>query len=347
MLNGPRRTPLALALTFAAIGLGAASSFVVEADNEARLRALPIERRRALAAELARFDLLDRTDRDAILKLDARLAGLPPEERARDLGLLRRYYLWHQGLTEDQKQALADASMPTRVALIRQFREARRQDPGSARRDDPVWTRSPGFNPLTFAEEAFQIRLWPHLPPRQREILEKIPHDLPRMARLDQMARKHGQPAAFRDVLTNGGVLRSQLYEHLHERQPAEAIKLLGQIRRQQDDHFRHAPPPAVELPELNRFEATFPPWIRERIVALPPDAARWRLMILHDLVFVAPIVEPGPRPKPAAGRAAPPAAPAPHPRKDAKPPKSPAPAKDQSRRGPGKPIDHEPPRPG
>jgi len=339
MLNGPRRTPLALALTFAAIGLGAASSFVVEADNEARLRALPIERRRALAAELARFDLLDRTDRDAILKLDARLAGLPPEERARDLGLLRRYHLWHQGLTEDQKQALADASMPTKVALVRQFRDAGRQDPGTARRDDPVWTRSPSFNPLTFSEEAFQIRVWPHLPPRQREILVKIPHDLPRMTRLDLMARDHGHAAAFRDVLPNGGVLRSQLFEHLFTRQAEKAHKLLGQIRRQQDDHFRKAPPPAVELPELNRFEATFPPWIRERIVALPPDAARWRLMILHDLVFDVPIVGPGPRPKPAA--------PAPHPRKDAKPPESRGPAKDQSRRGPGKPIDHDPSRPG
>ena len=323
----PRPRPRSLALALTLIGLGAGSALDVEVDNEARLRALPVERRRALAAELERFDLLDRRERDALLRLDDQLAGLPPEERARDLGLLRRYHLWYQGLTDEQKQALADASLPTRVALIGQFREAQRQDPGAARRDDAAWTLSPSFNPLTFSEEAFQISVWPHLPPIQREILEKLPHDLPRMTRLEVMARKFVPSAAYRDVLPNGGVLRSQLHEHVVRRQNGEVLRLLAEIRRRQDEHFRKVPPPAIEPAELYRFEGTFPPWIRERIVALPPDAARWRLMILHHLAFDAPIVETKPHQKPPTGK---PPTPAPQPGKAAKPPESPKPAKDK-----------------
>ena len=325
MLNGPPRP--ALALVLASIGLAAAPTAVDEAGNLARLRALPIERRRALAEELGRFDALDAAERDALLKLDDQLAGLPPEERARDLALLRRYHLWSQDRTEEQRRALADASTPTRVARIRQIRDDERQAPGAARRDDPVWTLSPSFNPLSFSEEAFQIRVWPKLSIKDREILVNLPGgELPRMALMNQLdlARKH--PGDYRDVLPNGGALRFRIYAQLAGNRPGEALRLLAQVRDHQDRAFRKTPPPAVELSELNRFEATFPPWIRERIVALPPDAARWRLMILHDLAYNAPVVTTGPRPRLGADRAGSPPTPTPKPTKPARPPETPRP---------------------
>ncbi len=71
---------------------------------------MPRERRIALSENLERFDKLDPAEQAAIRKLDAEIARKDPVEQARYRALLRRYHLWVNGLTEEQKAQLKEAT---------------------------------------------------------------------------------------------------------------------------------------------------------------------------------------------------------------------------------------------
>ncbi|HWE37861.1 MAG TPA: hypothetical protein VG406_14930 [Isosphaeraceae bacterium] len=176
----PRRARRAIALgvAIAAAGfLGATSS-----DPEAfdRLRSLPLRQRRALDANLGRFDRLDAAERAAIREVDRRVAGLAPEERDRAFDRLRRYHLWVESLPESRRDDLLRASPAGRAEAVNSFlQEERRQRPvlvGS------LALRSKALNPGTLTETAFQIRCWRAIDPRERNTIVEMAEPAPTLA---------------------------------------------------------------------------------------------------------------------------------------------------------------------
>lgn len=326
--------PLGLrAAAFAAtilIAWVAATTPTGQVGDRERLRGMPIERRRALAENLARFDALDRPEREALLALDARLAGLPAEERARSLELARRYHLWLRGLPEDRRRAIAEAPPARRIALIEQYREEERLAALEARPDDPIWTFSSTFNPTTFGEEALQARRWRELSSSQKdEVMARVnpaervsllmklsdgrrsgrrdeyPHIAQELnatiRKFNEQARKANEEALKKPPGSKGNLRAVRpLWAAQDAASKARAIHAI------EDRYFRAHEPPAVSPHELIHFESELPPWIRERISAFPPEAARWRLSVLHHLVHSTPAATPNKKP------ATPPTAPKP-----------------------------------
>ena len=88
-----------------------------ETENWARLRSMPRERRIALAKNLERFDALDRAERAQIRALDAHIDALPPAEQARYRAVLRKYHLWVQSLSDEQKDQVR-RTQPGRERMI-------------------------------------------------------------------------------------------------------------------------------------------------------------------------------------------------------------------------------------
>ena len=98
-----------------------------ETENWNRLRAMPRERRLALAESLKQFDALDHAERSSIRKLDAQIAELPPAEQVRYRATLRRYHLWVQSLSGDQKEQIKRAQPGReRMALVSKLHKAQR-----------------------------------------------------------------------------------------------------------------------------------------------------------------------------------------------------------------------------
>ncbi len=273
-----------------------------KAAARGRLRAMPIERRRALDEALGRFHALGRPERDALLQLDADLAVLPAEERDRYLDLAHRYHLWLRSLPDERRKALAEAAPQPRMALVEQYREEDRQARESARSDDPIWTYSAVYNPATFGEEAVQIRCWQELSSfQQRDVMDRT-NQGERIQRL--MRLTHGRRNYSRDEYRHiAPELKAfgKRFDDAAAKKNAEAkgnppavrplfadlepASKAGAIRPLEDRHFHAHEPPPVAPHVLAHFEADLPPWIRDRIAAFPPVEARRRLTILHFLV--------------------------------------------------------------
>ncbi|WP_406701305.1 hypothetical protein V5E97_26570 [Singulisphaera sp. Ch08] len=285
-LPGRRLAPhllIGLALTILA-GAG-------EDENWQRLRSMPREQRVILAEKIREFDRLDRHEKAAIRTLDEKLATLPPLERANYHAVLRRYHLWLQTLSENERTQLLEAKAPKdKLALIAKLRDKQGQDVDQA----PTYLLFQladlrGRSPFEVAQ---MLRFWFTLTPVERAEIEKLgPRD--RMKRLLELSRQakigplpqltpkeEAETAKQLDAkLQAKGWLRNQLNKD-SEKQAIDRRRLVNNY------YFVANPPKPVSAANLLRFETAMPSWIRTTFDHLAPEEARRRLTILYRLIY-------------------------------------------------------------
>lgn len=311
----PRRIPppsLAIGLVLALLA-GAS-----EQENWQRLRSMPLERRVMLAKRLEEFDRLSRDEKAEIRTLDEKLAALPPADQANYRAVLRRYHLWLETLTADQRKELSAAPLDQKMMLVERFRAEQAKD------------RDGGAIPLVFQladlrgrspfELAHLLQIWFALSPAQRAEVEKagVRDRIPKLRELGRQVKvpaqgqltKAQEEAVLKqmDRSITKGVLRAQLKK-------AESEKpILDRRRLAVNYYFLANPPRPVEAVNLFQFESAMPSWLRATFDHLPPEEAKRRLTILYRLIYPAGTEIPAPRAKPSEAPGAParPAAPAP-----------------------------------
>lgn len=261
-------------------------------ENARRLAEMPLEQRQRLAENLERFDALDADEKARVRQLDRQLADLEPDERARYLGVLRRYHLWTRSLTDEQREKLRNASDQERIGLIAEFRRVQRaQQPAAPDRD---WLQVSALNSEFLEDTAHALKVWFKLDDAEKAELNGLRDVERRRQRVMALGREREIRRDFRQerigardrfeelkkkIMSNptlGGrfesakpAIRAEFF-----RRAREAL-LLGSLE-----------PPVVEPANLARFERSMPEWVREGLDPLPPEAARRRLQVLYRLVF-------------------------------------------------------------
>lgn len=280
-----------------------------DAENHGKLEAMPLERRAALAENLARFDRLDDRDRAAVRRLDRELARRDPIDEARFRSLMRRYHLWASGLPEDQRQALRAATTPeARHALVRQIL----QKQGAS---EPVGSRISGLRVGQFGlvgpyEMAFLLQVWNKLSPEKKQAVANL-----RGAKLVSAIRAEAGrvKVAFQPFPANlDRVYEAKLESDPtlkgliggHGKNPDAARKSEDAAAKPPEKAPRRSEHPYAEFlyfedPEhrpqpvapnhLALFQATCPPWLLEMLDPLSPDDARAYLTILYRLLYPHP----------------------------------------------------------
>ncbi|MBX6316006.1 MAG: hypothetical protein IRY99_24300, partial [Isosphaeraceae bacterium] len=137
----------------------------------ARLRSMPRPQREALARNLETFDRLGPAEQAAIRDLDRRIAEADPVDRKRYYEVLRRYHLWLQTLTPEQRQALAAAPPDRRLDLIARYRAEQAKAPPRRETIDLVQI---ALSPLGLWQTALQLKIWFSITPAERKALEQI-----------------------------------------------------------------------------------------------------------------------------------------------------------------------------
>ncbi|AGA27962.1 hypothetical protein [Singulisphaera acidiphila] len=286
-----------------------------EDENWQRLLSMPREQRAILAEKVREFDRLERPEKAAIRTLDEKLATLPTSEQANYRAVLRRYHLWLQTLSDDERTQLAKAATPKeKLALITKLREQQGKDVDQG----PTYLLFQladlrGRSPFEVAQ---MLRFWFTLPPAEQAEIEKL-GIRDRMKRLIELSRqaKIGpiQQLSPKDEaetakqlekrLQAKGWLRNQLNRD-SEKQAIDRRRLVNNY------YFVANPPKSVTSTNLLRFETAMPSWIRSTFDHLAPEEARRRLTILYRLIYPAgkeiPASGPGPGPGPVAPAAKP-----------------------------------------
>jgi hypothetical protein len=325
----PRRLVLALVL---ALGSLAAPTSVRadEAENYQLLQAMPRERRLALAENLERFDKLDRAEQAAIRNLDAEIARKDPVEQARYRALLRRYHLWVNGLTDDQKKELKEApTAEARFAAARKFRAKDAQTSHSGPRLAGI--RTGDFGLLGPIEAAHLLKVWNKLTPAKKAEIEKQ-HERGRLfaairaetkavgVRRDPFPTDH--EADFISRIEGDPDLKKVLGPFARSADSAQkkndAAQKKAESARRWFEHpfaeflyFEENRPHAVSQKNLERFSAACPAWLHSMTDPLSADDARQYLTILYRRLYPPPNEMPA-DPKPTQGPASPPASPRP-----------------------------------
>jgi Protein of unknown function (DUF3106) len=302
---------LAAAVALAVPGLGPAADSAAGPDaappeNWVRLRAMPREHRQALWDKIKEFDNLGRPERDAIRALDARIAQLPPADRANYWSLLRRYHRWIQGLSQEQRDALNAAPADQRMRLVTQFRA---EDRSAADADaTPLFLQVVDFTLASPFESAHMLRAWFDLKPEKRAELERMSSTTEQKKSLTALGQhsKLGPPKrpakAEEDKLLEKIDADPRLKSWMSSAKKADAAKNDKARRRLAENYyFIQHPPASVDPGNLMRFESALPRWYRDQFEYLPPEEARRRLAILYRLVFPAPSEMPESRRSPAA----------------------------------------------
>ena len=329
-----RRRPIAVALWLAlATGAAPTPSRADEVENYRRLQAMPRERRVALAENLERFDKLDPAERAAIHQLDAAIADKDPVDQARYRALLRRYHLWVNGLSDDQKQALKAAeNAEARFALARKFR-GKGPLPGSGPRIAGIRTGNYGLaGPF---EVAHLLKVWNKLDPARKSEIEKRQERGQLFAAIRAESKPTGInfepfPAADEasyDARLEGDASFQQMLGPM-VRRPDPSPKRGDPAPKKAENpqkrfehpfaeflYFEDHRPRPVAPKDLERFSAACPAWLHAMTDPLSPDDARDYLTILYRLLYPHPAEMPA-GPSPVRSPANPPAAPRPAPRK-------------------------------
>ena len=299
-----------------------------EADNYRRLQAMPRERRVALAENLEQFDKLPPAEQAAIRKLDAEIAKKDVVEQARYRALLRRYHLWANGLTAEQKQALNEAgSTESRFNLARKFRLKELGNAPASPRISGIRTGDYGL--IGPYEAANLLRIWAKLlPPKKSEIAR-----LQERGRLFAEIKAQQKPSSV--PFQHFPVADERFYDaRLEADEPFK--KLLGQWARRIDAppkkadaaltkaelaqkrfehpfaqflYFEDHKPKPVSQKNLERFSESCPSWFHEMLDPLSADDSRAYLTIVYRLLYPEPAEMPG-EPKPAKASTGPEAAP-------------------------------------
>lgn len=290
-----------------------------EAENWARLKSMPRERRIALAKNLERFDALNRDERAQIRALDAHIETRSPAEQAHYHAVLRKYHLWVQSLPDDQKEQLRRATPGReRMILVANLRGAQKATLAGSGKTPPTLQLIP-ITPIPPVECAALMRDWLALKPAERADIEK--RKLP-ARELALAARKSAGTRAdrgrfFRDLPDadeatllkgleadlKGSVdmttwLRTKMEppkEAVTEKTPKKEAAALrkatltaGVFKRHvlENYYFLRHPPKLVSPENLARFAAAMPAVFRPAFDVLPPDEARRRLTVIYRLVF-------------------------------------------------------------
>ena len=280
------------------------------AENEARLRAMPRERRLELSEALKRLDRLPQPEQAEVRALDRDLAEMDETNRDRFLALLHRYRLWIQELPEARRQALDALAPEERMAFI--LREREREAVASA---EGIGDRNPAYvrfqfamlGPLSPFEGAHLLKIWLELPPDRRKEVDALP-PLERLKRINELGEDLGiaprgeflrsERAAIRRRMASMPQL-SQEFEALKAQDTPKANLRAQQIQRLVEGAYllenEERPVPSQEL---GRFAAMLPDWFREPLDAMPPEAARRRLTVLYRLTHPSDS-DPTPPPSP------------------------------------------------
>lgn len=298
---------LAASLVAALLGLGA---MLAESDSDpaAQLRDIPAASRRLLYEKLREFDRLPRDQRAAIVALDQELATLPSEERHRYELVLHRYYVWLQALPADRRAAILGATGAERTELIRKYRAE--GQPERSLQAQQVFTESSVLSPITLFESSFLLRIWFQLTPEERKQVDAPKKTDEKIAQLEsfaeakQVVRDYSQLREAYEPLRN---LMADMPKNKVIRNLKPQSKLALAIRLADAKYVRNHDAGPIDGDELIRFEEAMPPWFRETLNPLAPDAARRRLAVLYRLVFPE-----GRMPAQQAAPTAPPKAPAP-----------------------------------
>jgi hypothetical protein len=302
------------------LALSCAAARGDEAENYRHLQAMPRERRAALAQNLEQFDRLDASERAALRKLDRDLARRDPIDQARYRSLMRRYHLWTNGLSEEQRRALQAA--PTPEARLAQARLIR-QKAGVPQAAGPKLSgvRAGEFGLIGPYEMAFILQVWNKLPNEKKQSIsalrggklfaairaeaghlgvahQRLPADVDRV----YQARLEADPA-----------LKSLLGTSTRKPEPAKKDETSARVpekNAKQVDHPyaeflyfedpEHRPKP-VPLNHFARFEASCPPWLQAMTDPLVPDDARAYLTAVYRLLYPYPSEMPEKVPGPSA----------------------------------------------
>jgi hypothetical protein len=298
-----------------------------EAENYRRLQAMPRERRVALAENLERFDKLPPDEQAAIRKLDSENARKDEVERARYRALLRRYHLWVNGLTKEQKQALSEAgSDEARFNLARKYRLKELENAPSSPRVSGIRTGDYGLDGPH--EVADLLRIWAKLSDAKKAEIGR------RQERGRIFAEIRAQRKAVSVPFQFFPLMDEKFYDSRIEADPtfrkllglgagrADAAAKKGESTPTKTEIAQKKSEKKAEHPfaEFLYFEdhkpkavsASCPAWFHAMLDPLSADDARAYLTIVYRLLYPEPTEMPAEPPKPAAGPATAPPKPSP-----------------------------------
>ncbi len=292
-----------LALASSAIGLTAWNSSRMD-----RLKSMPLDHRRRLAANLHQFESLPRDQQASIRELDRQIEDADPEMRDRYRDLARRYYNWVQTLSNSDREALRAGSTSERLGLAQTLLE-RSTNLDQLETLDTALARGSSLNPFSLLDQVYLIQVWLALDTPQRQNLEQAaPADRVRL--LEDLGKAH-HIADFRPDLRRRA---DELFrDWTSPRGPNPGPFIPGGLRRfdalkaqSKGDYARrlmeyhvlsNTPIKPVEAAELTRLVDALPSWIRQSLDSLPPNAARERLRLIYRSLWPNGAMPPGIRP--------------------------------------------------
>ncbi len=288
------------------VGAGPAFHFA----NLERLRNIPHARRQQLQLNLKKYDDLPPEQRQAISQLDSSLSELSDVDRQRLTGLMRRYHVWLQSQSGPTREQIETLELAQRLLLVEKLRKDERELREQSR------SKAAGFYDMlqlsTLVTESLRVsaietRLWYQLQPEDRKSVLASPMARQQRQRLQEIVEKEPTLSEMRQALTKElGLDLTELREAARriDRGKGNAMGKNGlgnQFLKRKIEYERFVRNPArdpITARNLERFEESMPPWIRESFDALPPDAAVARLRLLYRLVFPAPEELPEPKPQ-------------------------------------------------
>jgi hypothetical protein len=249
---------------------------------------MPLEHRRRLADTVEDFQKLPRDQREALESLDRHLQGLPVETRLQLEATLKRYALWLESLTPEQRDALARLPTSERTNLIQHYLAMPR--PVAELPTPPIFTQSPRLTPISLFEEAFLLRTWFRLTPNEKAQVDQVESVSEKIRQLERLAVSKRVFRDFSPIREDLDALKRDLQTAPPKERWAKLLKPSGVtvrvLRRAEARYVANATSEPVAADELIQFESRLPSWIRESSQALPPEVARPRLILMYRLVF-------------------------------------------------------------
>jgi hypothetical protein len=278
-----------------------------ETENLRQLQAMPRERRVALSENLERFDKLDPAEQAAIRKLDAEIARKVPLEQARYRAVLRRYHLWVNSLSAEEKAQLKAAEgTEARFNLARKFRMKEIEGASSSPKVFGIRTGDLGVNGPY--EIAHLLKIWKALTPGKKVELERNKDRLTLLKEIRGQGKNvgvafHPFPQAeekhYDDLLDGDEAFKKLLGPYAKRVEAArkkadaqgkgDAAPRPNNLRFAEFLYFETHKPKAVSQANLERFSAWCPNWLHEMLDPLSPDDARAYLTILYRLLYPHP----------------------------------------------------------